>query len=159
MALVFVVDDQATNRILLSKLAYSIESDIQVAAFDDPCSALAECTRRTPDLIISDYKMPGMSGAEFICRLRANSRCHDIPVMVLTAYNDREIRMEALEAGATDFLLNPVDNAEFVSRARNLLHLHTQQRLLENRADGLAYELEESERHREEAARNDREVL
>jgi diguanylate cyclase (GGDEF)-like protein/PAS domain S-box-containing protein len=159
MALVFVLDDQATNRTLFSKLASSIESDIQVAAFDDPCSALAECARRTPDLVISDYKMPHMSGAEFVCRMRANSRCHDIPVMVLTAYNEREFRMEALAAGATDFLLTPVDNAEFVSRARNLLQLRTQQKLLENRAGVLAYELEESERHREQVARNDREVL
>jgi diguanylate cyclase (GGDEF)-like protein/PAS domain S-box-containing protein len=159
MALVFIVDDQATNRLLLSKLAYSIASKIEIAAFDDPCSALTECARRTPDLIVSDYKMPSMSGADFICRLRATSRCHDIPIMVLTAYNERDIRMEALEAGATDFLLTPVDNDEFVTRARNLLHLRAQQKQLENRAHTLAHDLEESERSREEAARNDREVL
>jgi diguanylate cyclase (GGDEF)-like protein/PAS domain S-box-containing protein len=159
MTLVFILDDQATNRLLLSKLAYAIESDIEVAAFEDPCAALAECALRTPDLIISDYKMPSLSGAEFICRLRALGQCHDIPVMVLTAYNDREFRMQALEAGATDFLLTPLDSAEFVSRARNLLHLRAQQKLLEDRAHVLAHELEASERNREEAARNDREVL
>jgi CheY-like chemotaxis protein len=85
MTSVLIVDDQATNRLLLSKLASSIAHDVQVAAFEDPVGALAECDRIAPDLIITDYKMPSMSGAEFIGRLRAIGPCHDIPVMVLTA--------------------------------------------------------------------------
>ena len=159
MALVFILDDQATNRLLLSKLASAIENDVEVAAFEQPSLALAECTHRAPDLIVTDYKMPGMSGADFIRQLRGTAQCHDIPVMVLTAYHDREIRMQALEAGATDFLLTPLDGAEFVTRARNLLQLRAQQKVLESRAYLLAHELEESERSREETARNDREVL
>jgi diguanylate cyclase (GGDEF)-like protein/PAS domain S-box-containing protein len=159
MRSVLIVDDQATNRLLLSKLASSIANDVQVAAFEDPAGALAECDRSAPDLIITDYKMPSMSGAEFIGRLRTIGRCHDIPVMVLTAYDERPLRMAALEAGATDFLLSPVDHAEFVSRARNLLQLRKQQKLLESRANVLADELLESERTREEIERNDREVL
>ncbi len=109
-------------------------------------------------LIISDYKMGPMSGAEFICRLRAMGECHDIPIMVLTAYDERTFRMAALEAGATDFLLSPVDHAEFAARARNLLQLRKQQKVLESRATALA-ELLQSERAREEIVRNDREVL
>ena len=159
MTSVIIVDDQATNRLLLSRLASSIERDVQVAVFDDPIGALTECGQRAPDLIISDYKLGPMSGAEFIQRLRAISECHDIPVMVLTAYDERTFRMAALEAGATDFLLSPVDHTEFLSRARNLLRLRKQQKLLEGRATVLADELLESERAREEIARNDREVL
>ena len=159
MTSVLIVDDQATNRLLLSKLASSIANDVQVAAFEDPTGALAECDRSAPDLIITDYKMPSMSGAEFIGRLRAIGPCQDIPVMVLTAYDERPLRMAALEAGATDFLLSPVDHAEFVSRARNLLQLRKQQKLLESRANVLADELLESERTRDEIERNDREVL
>jgi diguanylate cyclase (GGDEF)-like protein/PAS domain S-box-containing protein len=159
MTSVLILDDQATNRLLLSKLASSIANDVQVAAFEDPASALAECDRSTPDLIITDYKMPTMSGAEFIGRLRAIGPCHDIPVMVLTAYDEHPFRMAALEAGATDFLLSPVDHAEFVSRARNLLQLRKHQKLVEGRASVLADELLQSEHTREEIERNDREVL
>src|SRR6516225_1269007 len=159
MTSIFIVDDQATNRLLLSRLASSIESDVEVAAFGDPIRALAECGNRAPDLIISDYKMGPISGAEFICRLRAMGECHDIPIMVLTAYDERTFRMAALEAGATDFLLSPVDHAEFLSRARNLLQLRKQQKVLESRATVLADELLQSERAREEIVRNDREVL
>jgi PAS domain S-box len=79
--------------------------------------------------------------------------------MVLTAYDERTFRMAALEAGATDFLLSPVDHTEFLSRARNLLQLRKQQKLLESRATVLADELLQSERAREEIVRNDREVL
>ena len=79
--------------------------------------------------------------------------------MMLTAYNERQFRMEALEAGATDFLLSPVDQAEFVSRARNLLQLRIQQKLLESQATVLADELKQSERSREEIVRDNREVL
>ena len=57
MTSVLIVDDQPTNRLLLSKLASSIASDIQVAAFGDPVCALSEGLRETPDLVISDYKM------------------------------------------------------------------------------------------------------
>jgi diguanylate cyclase (GGDEF)-like protein/PAS domain S-box-containing protein len=159
MTSVFIVDDQATNRLLLARLASSIESDVQVAVFDDPIGALTECVQRAPDLIISDYKLGPMSGAEFIHRLRAISQCHDIPIMVLTAYDERTFRMAALEAGATDFLLSPVDHTEFLNRARNLLQLRKQQKLLEGRATVLADELLQSERAREEIVRNDREVL
>ena len=159
MTSVFIVDDQATNRLLLSKLASSIEADVEVAAFGDPVRALAECGHRAPDLIISDYKMGPMSGAEFICRLRAMGECHDIPIMVLTAYDERTFRMAALEAGATDFLLSPIDHGEFLRRARNLLQLRKQQKVLESRATVLADELLQSERAREEIVRNDREVL
>src|SRR5262249_10924244 len=159
MTSVFIVDDQATNRLLLSKLASSIEADVEVAAFGDPVRALAECGERAPDLIISDYKMGPMSGAEFICRLRAMGECHDIPIMVLTAYDERTFRMAALEAGATDFLLSPIDHGEFLSRARNLLQLRKQQKVLEGRATVLADELLQSERARAEIVRNDREVL
>jgi diguanylate cyclase (GGDEF)-like protein/PAS domain S-box-containing protein len=159
MTSIFIVDDQATNRLLLSKLASSIEADVEVAAFGDPVRALAECGRRAPDLIISDYKMGPMSGAEFICRLRAMAECHNIPIMVLTAYDERTFRMAALQAGATDFLLSPIDHGEFLSRARNLLQLRKQQKVLESRATVLADELVQSERTRDEIVRNDREVL
>ena len=159
MACVVIVDDQATNRLLLSKLASLIENEIKVLSFEDPICALRECDHHDPDLIITDYNMVTMNGAEFIGHLRASARCHDVPIMVLTAYNDRPFRMAALQAGATDFLLTPVDQGEFISRARNLLQLRKQQKILESRATILADELLESERAREEIARNERETL
>ena len=53
--------------------------------------------------------------------------CADVPVVVITVYEERSFRLRALEAGATDFLHSPVDHHEFVTRARNLLKLRKQQ--------------------------------
>ena len=75
MASIIIVDDQATNRNLFSRLAKSISSDISVHAFADPIAALSWLRENTPDLIISDYKMPQMDGAELIRRIR------DIPAL------------------------------------------------------------------------------
>ena len=159
MAHVIIVDDQPSNRLLFSALARSIGSGITVSAFEDPTLALRACQAEDPDLIVTDFKMAGMTGAEFIRQLRALTGCDDVPVIVLTVYDERTFRMEALLAGATDFLLSPVDHAEFIARARNLLKMRSQQRLIENRAVTLAQELHQSELHREEIIRESGEAL
>ena len=90
--------------------------------------------------------MPNLDGAEFVQSLRRLPTCRDVPVIVVTAYEDREFRYEALNAGATDFLLSPVDHEEFRARARNLLTLRNQQSLLKRRAEQLQDKLELSNR-------------
>ena len=89
----------------------------------------------TPDLVVTDYKMPQMDGGEFIRRFRELPGAAEVPVIVITIYEERSFRLRALEAGATDFLQSPVDHNEFVTRARNLLKLRKQQLLLERYFD------------------------
>jgi PAS domain S-box-containing protein len=125
-ARVFIIDDRSVNRKILTKFASSVGDDITVSAFPNPVDALAACARTVPDLVITDFKMPLMDGAGFIRNLRGQVSTADVPVIVVTAYEDHEIRREALEAGATDFILSPVDPWEFQTRARNLLRLRAQ---------------------------------
>jgi PAS domain S-box-containing protein len=124
---VFIIDDRSVNRKILTKFASSVGDDITVSAFPNPVDALEACARTVPDLVITDFKMPLMDGAGFIRNLRGRPATADVPVIVVTAYEDHEIRREALEAGATDFILSPVDPWEFQTRARNLLRLRAQQ--------------------------------
>jgi diguanylate cyclase (GGDEF)-like protein/PAS domain S-box-containing protein len=152
MPLIVILDDQVTNRRIFSRLANSIEEGLTVRSFGDPVEALAWVTENTPDLIVTDFKMPHMDGAEFIRRFRELPNAQEVPVIVITIYEERSFRLRALEAGATDFLQSPVDHHEFVTRARNLLKLRKQQLLL-------ADKLERSERSREEALRDSRERL
>jgi diguanylate cyclase (GGDEF)-like protein/PAS domain S-box-containing protein len=159
MAQIIILDDRATNRKIFSKLAASIESGVTVRSFGDPGEALAWLEHNTPDLIVTDFKMPAMDGAEFIRRFRAQPNGAEIPIIVITVYEEREFRLRALEAGATDFLNSPVDHKEFITRARNLLKLRKQQILLATRADNLARELKDSERSRKEALRDSSERL
>jgi diguanylate cyclase (GGDEF)-like protein/PAS domain S-box-containing protein len=159
MSLIVIVDDRITNRNIFSKLAASIDANVGVRAFGDPAEALVWLAENTPDLIITDYKMPNMDGAEFIRSYRAMPGAADIPVIVITVYEERSFRLRALEAGATDFLHSPVDHHEFVTRARNLLKLHHHQKLLATRASSLERELESSERSRVRALRDSSERL
>ena len=146
MPLIVIVDDIATNRHIFSKLAASIDDGVEVRAFGDPKIALNWAEKNTPDLVITDYKMPEMNGAEFVRRFRELPHAADVPVIVITIYEERSFRLRALEAGATDFLHSPVDQHEFITRARNLLQLRKQQLLLERK-------LEHSERSREQSLR------
>ena len=159
MALIVILDDATTNRKIFEELAASIEPDVTLRSFGDPAVALAWLEQNTPDLIITDFKMPGMDGAEFISRFRALPDGAEIPVIVITIYEEREFRMSALQAGATDFLNSPIDHQEFITRARNLLKLRKQQIMLAARADNLAQELKDSERSRKEELRDSSERL
>lgn len=156
---VAIVDDRITNRTIFSQLTASVGKGIHVQAFSDAFEALAWLHGRTVDLVITDYRMPGLDGAEFIRRLRGQPFGDDVPVVVVTAYADRESRLEALDAGATDFLHSPVDPSEFRTRVRNLLKLSHQQRVIRSRAAELAVELGRSEASREQIVRESKERL
>jgi signal transduction histidine kinase len=126
MANILILDDRNTNRKILAQLAMSVEPGVTVRACASGEEAITAAKAQAPDLVFSDFNMPGMNGAEFVAAFRKLVGCIDVPVIVVTAYEDREHRYRALESGATDFLASPVDHHEFVVRARNLLALRRQ---------------------------------
>lgn len=159
MAVILILDDKSTNRNIFSRLAQKIEDDAIVHAFASPLEALGWLADNAPDLIVTDFRMPGMDGAEFTRQVRATTNGIDVPIIVITAYDDRAFRLRALEAGATDFLRSPVDHYEFVTRARNLLKLQRQQQQTKGRAQALEQQLRISERSQAELVRSSREAL
>ena len=156
---VVIVDDRVTNRAIFSQLTNSVGSNIGVHAYGDPFEALDALSDRDVDLVITDFRMPGLDGAEFIRRVRGRAHGGEVPIVVVTAYADRQSRLQALEAGATDFLHSPVDPSEFRTRVRNLLKMSHQQRLIRSRAAELAVELDRSEASREQIVRESKELL
>ena len=156
---VAIVDDRITNLKILERLAASLDDKVEVRTFDHPRRALEQAAHEPPDLVITDFKMPELDGAEFIRRFRAVPSCADVPVMVITAYEDRDLRYQALEAGATDFLLSPVDHHEFRVRSRNLLTLRRQQLLLKERASSLEEQIVVEEQRHRDALRHSHELL
>ena len=157
--MIVVVDDRATNRAIFSRLASSIASGADIVTCSTPFEVLDLLARQAPDLIITDYKMPGLDGAEFVRRIRTSGPGADVPVIVITAYDDRAFRLRALEAGATDFLRTPVDHQEFVTRGRNILKLGQQQKIIRFRANELQRELTRSEESLEITIRDSRHRL
>ena len=79
--------------------------------------------QQPPDLILLDIMMPGMDGYQVAAKIKGNLATKNIPIIMVTALNDRDARMRGLSAGAEDFLTKPVDRAELCVRVRNLLRL------------------------------------
>lgn len=146
MPTIVIIDDSSTNRRIYAKLARQLEPQGNIRTFENPLKALEWLAENDTDLIITDYKMPLMSGAELIAAVRGSGVNQDVPIVVVTAYDDQQYRVTSLEAGATDFLLSPVDHVEFLARARNLLKLRAQQLLILKRADLLEMSLNAKER-------------
>ena len=140
---ILIVDDNATNLVVLKALSAKIEGN-EVITFQVPGEALAWCEHNEPDLVLLDYMMPVMDGFQFLARFRALPGREDIPVIMVTADNEMEVRYKALELGANDFLTKPVDKTEFIARIRNMLALRHSQKLLADRASWLAEEVEKA---------------
>jgi CheY-like chemotaxis protein len=123
MSSVIIVDDQSSNRMVLSRLAATLELGVHVEAFADPIAALSYAQEHTPDLLITDFQMPPINGAELIRRFRDLSACREVPAVIVTAHEDVRLRALALEAGANDFILSPLDHDDFRAQSRRLLEM------------------------------------
>lgn len=134
---VLIVDDTDVNLRMLGTLVKRL-APAQAHGFTDPLLAL-EFVRHTPvDLAVVDFMMPEMDGLEFIRQFRAIPGLQTIPVLMVTANDERAVRYRALESGADDFLSKPVDPVEFLARAKNLLKLSDATRRLTDQAAWLA---------------------
>jgi len=139
---VLIVDDESTGRTILAKIIQQAEVDVVIESFDNALQALHWLDNNHPDLIITDYRMPEINGVELIKMIREKPACQDIPIMMITVVSEKSVRYDALEAGATAFLTRPIDQIECRTSCRNLLKLHEQQAIIQDRADWLARQVE-----------------
>lgn len=134
---VLIVDDTEVNLILFSALVKKLGNS-EPHSFADPRLGLDWAQNNAVDLVIVDYMMPGLDGLEFIHLLRQIPSCAAVPVLMITANDQKAIRYRALDSGANDFLTKPVDKIEFLARAKNMLTLSEATRKLNDHAAWLA---------------------
>ena len=151
-AFVAIIDDLESNRTFLEHLAGLLPEIERVATFASAERALVTFGEDPPDLVITDFNMPGMNAAEFLEAFRQVPELQDIPVIVVSSHSETEKRHRALQAGATDFLMVPFDPVEFKARTRNLLWLSQHQKVLRSQSLSLRSELIET-RHKSMQAR------
>jgi putative two-component system response regulator len=137
---VLIIDDTEINLILFSALVKKLD-DCEPVAFTYARDALQWTRENVPDLVIVDYMMPDLDGLEFIRLMREMAGRKMVPVLMITANDQKEIRYRALDLGANDFLTKPVDKVEFLARAKNMLSLNQARKQLADHASWLAGEV------------------
>ncbi|PSQ51550.1 MAG: DNA-binding response regulator [Bacteroidetes bacterium QH_10_64_37] len=116
---VLVVDDEED---LLSLLEYNLEQEgFDVVLARDGVEAIEQTREHEPDLIVLDIMMPKMDGIEVCEKLRKDAHLRTIPIMMLTARNEEEDKVEGLDVGADIYLGKPVSVSVIVSQAKALL--------------------------------------
>lgn len=128
---VLVVDDDAAVRELVS---HALTADgYVVATAERGADALELLREHTPDILLLDVLMPGLSGFEVCARLRAMPQCAEIPILFVTALDDRASRLHGLDVGADEFLTKPFDLTELRVRVRTIVRLNRYRRLVAER--------------------------
>jgi two-component system sensor histidine kinase/response regulator len=118
-ARILVVDDQSANIQILGTVLGALGHEI-VPASDGP-TALRRIAMRPPDLILLDLLMPGMDGLEVCRQIKSDPNLRQIPVIFLSAADDKELIVSALDAGGIDFITKPFSQAELLCRVRTQL--------------------------------------
>src|SRR6266550_1470664 len=130
-ARILIVDDDLRDRQLVEVMLESQGYSLETARSGE--EALATVLREPPDLILLDVLMNGMDGYQVASAIKSNPATRNIPLIMLTALDDREARMAGLSSGAEDFLTKPLDCAELRVRVRNLLRLKSAYEELDRR--------------------------
>ena len=118
---VLVVDDLPTNRKLLSRLVEA--SGHEALTAEGGAEALEVLARESVDLVLLDLMMPDLDGMDVLGVLRDQGRLSTLPVVVVTATDERKVRHQALRIGAVDFLTKPVDALELTAKVDALVEL------------------------------------
>jgi putative two-component system response regulator len=117
---ILIVDDHPASRMMAVSFL-SLEG-YQAVEAESGRHVLTQIADINPDLILLDIMMPGLDGYEVCRRLKQDEKTRLIPVIFITALNDRRARLKGIEAGADDFLCKPFDRLELYARVKALIH-------------------------------------
>jgi CheY-like chemotaxis protein len=129
---ILIVDDEPVGQKALEGLLLPLEYNLAFAG--NGLEALTKAAALIPDLILLDVMMPAMNGFETCRRLRAHPFLADVPIIMVTALDDHDSRLQGLEAGADDFLAKPFDRVALRARVKTIVRLNRYRRLLLERA-------------------------
>ena len=127
---ILVVDDDVLNVKLIE--AYLIPEEYDILTAYDGEEALKKVEEESVDLILLDIMLPKINGYEVCQQLKAREDLRLIPIIMITALDEREDKIKGIETGADDFLTKPVDKGELLARIKSLLRVKYLNEQLEN---------------------------
>jgi len=134
MQTVVIIDDYAPNLDLFARVVKTA-ADCNVMTFVSPVEAIRWIAGMETDLVVIDYSMPGMNGIEFTRELRGMPHRASVPVLMITAHEDKDVIKEAFRGGVNALLRKPVESSEFTAQVRTLCALSASRREAERLND------------------------
>jgi len=130
---ILIVDDDPAGRHTLESILD--QQGYQLVMAENGIQALEKAEQCLPDVILLDVMMPGMDGFEVCQLIRKNPLVAEIPIIMLTALDDRKSLLDGLEAGADDYITKPYDRHELRARLIGITRLNRYRKLLEDRVN------------------------
>lgn len=132
---ILIVDDVLSNVLLLKVLLTN--ENFTIATANNGQQALEQVDKESPDLILLDVMMPGMSGFEVAQRLKENPNTAEIPIIFLTALNSTTDIVQGFQVGANDFISKPFNKEELIIRVSHQVSLVAAKRLILSKTEEL----------------------
>lgn len=132
--LLIVEDDPSIAQVLLSVMS---DEGYQISTASSAEKALLLLEKENFNIILLDIVLPKMNGLEFLSLIRQEKNMSELPIVVLTAFDHKEDRLKALEAGANDFIVKPVEHFSLIYKLRNLTQLQQADQQLKNQVNDL----------------------
>lgn len=117
-ARVLVVDD---NPLILELMRKALDPHAEITACADSTKALVQCVTGPPDLVICDYRMPGVNGKQLVEALRAQPQTQSLPVILMAAQSDIDETLRPIADVIEEFLVKPFYVKDLASRTRKVL--------------------------------------
>jgi two-component system, cell cycle response regulator len=121
--LVMIVDDDWMNREVIE--AYLLNAEYEVINAHSGEQALELTARQLPDVVLLDLRMQGMGGLEVCRRLKAQPHTQHIPILIVSALNSENEKIQAVAAGADDFIPKPLDAPIMLNRLKSFARIKT----------------------------------
>ncbi len=125
---VIIVEDMPTIRTLIENMLYEIGFK-NVATFDNGLDAFDDIVAKSEEgnpynLVLSDWNMPGMSGLEFLKKVRSNKKIGDLPFLMVTTVSEKDKIIEALSFGVSHYIMKPISLKDMESKISIVLKKH-----------------------------------
>jgi putative two-component system response regulator len=130
---ILIVDDDTAGQLTLESILNGQGYHLEFA--ENGVQALEKLSRLLPDIILLDVMMPGMDGFEVCRRIRSTPSIAEIPIIMLTALDDKKSLMTGLDAGADDYLTKPYDRYELLARLMGITRLNRYRKLVDERTN------------------------